>query len=174
MTEWLKFARDLRALGDNLPDERRIILQGAYDTVRRAVFDQYYNYPAGGSNRKLPPAFSGAWGRGVRIWVQPQLGAISIRNDSAHAGFVEFGRPPGPVPLSVIENWAEEKLGVSDARSIRNIRKKIMRKGWEGMHLLRRATDPYAADGVGPELHAEMGRYLTDRIGRLIRKYGWR
>lgn len=168
--EWADLARDVRSLADNLPKERTAVLQGMRETVRSAVLDQYYSYPAG-SGRRLPPAFSGTWGTGLRVTAR--FDRINVSNDTSYARAVESGRGPGPVSKSVIEAWAEEKLGVDEPRVVRAIWSKIKRHGYAGSHIIERATSPYAADGVGPELHAELGRILRDRIDRIIRQYGW-
>ena len=166
---WLNLARDVRALAANLPEERRVILQGMRQTVEEAVLDQYHNQEAGPG--RLPPAFSGTWGTGLRVTAR--FDRINVRNDTPYARAVEFGRNPGPVPRQVIADWAEEKLGVTEPRVVRAIWKGIVRRGYEGAHVIERAISPYAADGNGPELHVELGYILRDRIDRLIRKYGW-
>lgn len=172
VTNWLQFAREVRQFAVDMPDERRIMLQSMYDTIGSAVDDQYWSYPGGGEH-ELPPAFSGEWGRNTRIWIQPQAAAISVRNNSKHAAFMEYGRPPGPLPLGIIEQWARDKLGNDSKRVAKAIWKKLMNRGYEGMHTLYKATNPYS-DGVGPSLHAELGHILEQRLRTMIYKHGWR
>lgn len=172
--QWDQLAVDVRRLAANLPAERRIILQGFRETVVDAVLDQYYMYDDPAHGRHLPPAFTGDWATGLRVFIQPQLGAVSVWNTSPHAGAVEFGRSPGRVPKAVIEVWAEDKLHITDKRIVRSIWKRIVRRGFAGHHVLERATSPYAADGVGPALHEELGYILRERISVMMQKYGWR
>ena len=171
---WGELAQDVRQFAAELPAERTKILQGMRETVHGAVLDQYYGYPDPDHGRKLPPAFYGTWGTQLRVWVQPQMGAISVRNDSPHAAAVEFGRPPGPVSLQVIDDWAFEKLGTNEKRVVRAIWKRIVTRGYAGHHVIARATSPYAANGTGPDLHQELGRILREQLAQMIRKYGWR
>lgn len=174
-SQWRQLARDVRRLAAELPEERRIILQGMNETIHAAVEDQYSNWVAPGG-RALVPKASGRFGAGIRVWVQPQMGAVSVRSNTPHAGFAEFGRPPGPVPQAVIAAWVEEK-GIADAPDdvkfiARAIARRISRQGYKPLAIISRATSPYS-DGVGPSLHRELGAILTARLRTLFQKYGW-
>lgn len=168
---WKELGVKTRQLAIDLPEERRAMLQGMRETIEGAIRDQYTGYPAG-SGRPLPPAFNGNWGQGLRVWVQPQMGAVSVRNMAIHGGFVETGRPPGPVPQAVITEWAQRKLGIEDPKIIRRIWKGIMRRGYRGMHVIARGTSPYSGE-AGGSLHVAVGSMLKQRYDRLYRNHGW-
>jgi hypothetical protein len=170
--EWQDLAREVNRLAANLPEERNIILQGMRETVESAVMSQYTDYPVDDA-RPSPSVFSGAWGAGLDVKVRPDLGAITITNNAAHAAAVEIGRGPGPVPQSPIAEWAREKLDLEDPKAIRRIWRKIVERGYRGEHIIWKATNPYADGGTGPDLHNELGYILRDRIERLMRKHGW-
>lgn len=167
---WKDLARQVNRLAVDLPGLRGAALESFYDDVKGALDAQYYDLPAS-TDQPLPPAFSGSWRASTRIWVQPQLGAMSVRNMAAHSTWMETGRDPGSVPTPVIAAWALKKLGVDNVRIVRAIARKIRRRGWSAMHTMEKATSP-SMGGAGIALHAAIGQRLTIWIRELGPKYG--
>lgn len=139
---------------------------------RQAIENVYYSQPTG--ERSEPAYASGGWIAGLRIFVQPQLGAVTFRNDSQQAIWTENGRASGYAPVRRLAAWAAEKfdLDADEAFAVgKSIARQVTQSGVTPQRIMFRALDPNEVEGA--EFHREWKLEIQAAIDDLMTQFGF-
>lgn len=147
---------------------------GAFVRLRgqEAIENVYYSQPTG--ERSHPAYTTGEWLRGLRIFVQPQLGAVTFRNDSQQAIWTENGRQPGYAPIRRLAQWAADKfdLDPDDAYAVgKAIARQVTLNGVTPQRIMFNALDPSTPEGA--DFHDDWKREIQVTIDELMTQYGF-
>lgn len=110
------FNRFRKALNSKTDAAKTIKSRVMSQIYREAVNEiwRVYNTVTFGE-RLRPPVTSGTFGNDVTrsIWVQPQLGVMTVTSHTPYAKYFMRNRQPHRPPFSKITSWAMEKYGVT-------------------------------------------------------------
>ena len=155
------FPATYRKLGKKLPEA---VMRGAVRGAMRAVSTLQRATSTASPADPGGKGQSGAVNTGAykRAWKWEKLDmAVRVYNASPYAGIIEHGRRPGRFPpLSVIEHWAQRKLGLSkkEAKAAAfPIARAIAKRGLAGRKVLTKAAPKLEQDFIA-EIRAELDR----------------
>lgn len=169
-----------RALSRNLTRMRREAGIGPSRELRQwiaregrdAIQYVYYNVPTG--NRREPAYTTGEWLAGLRIFITPNIAAVTFRNDSLQAIWTENGRAPAYAPIRALAAWAADKwdLDAGEAFAVgRTIARRMESRGIEEQQILKKALDPSEPEGA--RFHREFREEIRNVMDDFLTQMGF-
>lgn len=121
-----------RTLDEKMPEAKRVFLRNAGEAARSALLRRYSQHVRKGD--KAPARYTGEFGEGLSLTtaVGAKRSYAYLTARSHNARWVEHGRDRGRVPFYIIEEWAEDKLHITDPEIQHRIHEAIMSDGTHG------------------------------------------
>jgi hypothetical protein len=170
----LQLGERFDALSAILPAVRRTMMTEIGTFARAQLVSTYEldlpSNPMLGYN--LPSVYRGTFGRSIRLFVTPQ-GTVTIRADATGTG-IDTGLPPrvlSDTEREEVREWAETKMGVSSAREVNAIIRKLETFGVIGRRIF---DDAFGRDTPrGQVLDRFIGAALDRHLNQMLNDAGF-